>query len=327
MFHGVFVIMGRRPKPADREAGVGGRRSWQFARGEAGDNPQEVLVTRTLCWGLAALTLARTAIAAELSIAAEPPLPVANQVRNPGAENGRDLLPEDWSFTTARPDIYTTGWVDGGRSGKCLWAKCRTSEMSGYWSQSVPVTAGLKHRFSGWYRLASGRLMCYAHGRGTLPDGRTRTIDQRVYQGTMRGHWLAPVFLAPEALGGPDPALWYPFRIEVEVTEGFTSLTFSAGLYFQPGEVWFDDLFAGLARTTLLPVVKAGEGETLRRVVVRQAGVDKPLHDTRELPAGAREWHQRLADLPTDAVYEVEATLTDGRVVRQGYPTTEEARP
>lgn len=318
--------MGRSPKRAGREAGGGGTRIYQFARGEAGDSPQEVVVTRMVRWLLAALTVARPVGAVELSITAEPPLPVANQVRNPGAENGRDGLPEDWSFTTARPDIYHTGWVDGGRGGKCLWARCRTSEMSGYWSQSVPVTAGFKHRFSGWYRLASGRLMCYAHGRATLPDGRSRTIDQRVYQGTMRGHWLAPVFLAPEALGGPDPAVWYPFRIEVEVPEGFTSLTFSAGLYFQPGEVWFDDLFAGLARTTLLPVVKAGEGETLRRVVVRQAGVDKPLHDTRDLPAGTREWPLRLADLPTDAIYQVEATLTDGRTLRRSYPETVEAQ-
>ena len=65
-----------------------------------------------------------------------------NLVVNPGIELGADDKPAHWNFTTATPDNFLTGWQDGGRSGKCLWAKAKTGVMSGYWGQTVPVPPG-----------------------------------------------------------------------------------------------------------------------------------------------------------------------------------------
>lgn len=259
--------------------------------------------------------------AAEIAVTSDPPLPVPNRVTNPGIEQADEQgKPLDWRFTTAKPEIYEVGRVEGGRSGHCLWLKANTDEMSGYWAQDVPVTAGTKQLFKGWWRLAAGKMLIYAHGRITLPDGRRRAIDARDFHGTSRGHWLVPVFLPPDALGGPQPDEWYPFRLEADITEGFEQLALSLGLYFQTGEAWFDDLWAGLARTTLDLTVTAPDGPALKRVVVTPVDGVKPVFDTKDLPPETREVKQTLPDLPTDAVYETVVTLADGQTVRRLYP-------
>jgi hypothetical protein len=162
------------------------------------------------CCGVAMCLL--VAHSAEIQIRGEPALPVANLVQNPGAEEGgADGNPAHWQFSTARPDLFEASWADNGRSGKCLGVKASSGEMSGYWGQAVSVTPGETYVFKGYFRLAAGKILCYAHSRLKLPDGRGVAVDERLYRGTKRGHWLIPVFLPAESLGGPSPDEWYPF--------------------------------------------------------------------------------------------------------------------
>ncbi len=261
--------------------------------------------------------------AAEIGVDAHPPLPVANLVQNPGVEAGNGAAPEAWRFNTALPENFVTGWVDGGRTGKCLWMQEKTAKMSGYWSQAVPVEAGKTYLFKGQYRLAGGKMLCYVHGRAPAPGGSSVSVDERFYKGTMRGHWLVPVFLPADCLGGPDPARWYPFTLKVKIPAGLERVSFSLGIFFQAGEAWFDDLWAAPAETELAVTVKAAEGESLRRVVVRQEGARQPVLDSGPLPAGTRDFSRKLPGLATDAVYGVDATLNDGRTVTARYPKTE----
>ncbi len=266
---------------------------------------------------------ASLAAATTVSISADPPLPVPNLVANPGVEAGTDGQPTGWSFTTANPENFQTAWQEGGRSGKCLWMKAKTGVMSGYWNQSVTVPAGRPVLFKGFYRLAAGRMLVYAHSSIALADGRRVAVDERFYRGTMRGHWLVPVFLPPDALGGPDPTAWLPFRLEAKIPEAMTAVSLSLGLYFQTGEVSFDDLWAGPARTDLTVAAHAAAGETLSRVVVKAVGTDKPLADSGALKAGTTSFSTVLKQQPTDAVYEATATQGDGRVIVRRYPEGE----
>jgi len=266
------------------------------------------------------LALASGARAAEIRVTSDPPLPVANLLQNPNVEEGRDGQPDAWRFTTARPDNFEIDWVDGGRSGKCLRVRAKSAVMSGYWAQSVPVEPGKKYLFRGYYRLMGGKMLCYAHARTPLPDGRSVAVDQRFYRGTMRGHWLAPVFLPPDSLGGPDPNQWYPFRIIAEIPPPMQAISLSLGLFFEAGEVWFDDLHAGLAETELAIQVKAGPGESIERVTVMPVDADKPVFDSGPLAAGTSLFEKKLGGQPTDAVYEVVATLAGGKKITARYP-------
>lgn len=286
----------------------------------------QVTPMRCLTVVMIAALLGAVASAAEISIVGDPPLPVPNLVRNPGIELGQDGKPADWAFGTATPDNFLTAWRDDGRSGKCLWMKAKTGDMSGYYNQTVVVQPGRPYLFKGYYRLGAGKLLVYAHNSIAAAEGRRVAVDQRFYQGTMRGHWLVPVFLPPDALGGPDPTAWLPFRMQVNVPEQMTAIALSLGLYFQPGEVSFDDLWAGLATTDLAVKVKAADGERLARVVVSPVGDTKPVFDSGALKEGTAEFSTTLKQQPTDATYEAVVTLGDGTTSKYRYPAEGEAK-
>jgi hypothetical protein len=260
---------------------------------------------------------------AEIVLQGDPPLPVPNLVANPGLEQGTGDAPTGWGFTTARPDNFETGWVGNGRSGKCLWVKAKTGVMSGYWNQVITVPPGKTILCTGFARLAAGKMLIYAHSSVRLPDGRSAAVDERFYRGTARGHWLVPVFLPPEALGGPPAEAWLPFRLKAKIPEAMQAIALSLGLYFQAGEAWFDDLWAGLAETDLSVSVKAAPGETLQRVTVTRTGSDKPVFSSPASQAGATTFATVLKAQPTDAVYTATVTLGDGKTVQQSYPAGE----
>lgn len=261
--------------------------------------------------------------AAEVSLTADPPLPVPNLLANPGMEEGMGEEAAAWRFSTATPDNFLAGRAENGRSGTCLWVKAKTGVMSGYFGQTVTVDPGAKYLCHGFYRLGGGRILIYAHSSVDVGGGRKVAVDERFYRGTMRGHWLSPVFLPPEVLGGPDPDEWFPFTLTVDVPDPMGAFTLSLGLYFQPGEVWFDDLWVGRATTELNVNVKADDGRALRRVVLQRTGAQDPVRDSGELAAGTRSFVSTVPDQPTDAVYELAVTLADGTVQRSRYPEAE----
>lgn len=271
----------------------------------------------------AAMVLALTAGAADIRVSSDPPLPTANLLQNPGLEEGGDGRPVAWTFGTATPAIFQSAWREDGRSGRCLWLKADSGEMSGYWAQSVPVEPGRTYLASGYMRLNAGKVLCYVHGTAARPDGRQISIDERLYRGTMRGHWLIPVFLPPDALGGPDPAVWYPFRLRFTVPPPIDRVAFSLGLYFAAGEASFDDLCVSLAEAALLISVTPATGETLRQVTVTSPGAPKPVFDSGELPAGTSPFETRLAGQPADGQWTVTVRLSDGRQVSRRYPESE----
>ncbi len=264
---------------------------------------------------VATLFLAANALSAvEFRITATPP--VENVASNPHFEKGRDGRPDGWRFSTAVPEIFHAEWTGGGRTGKCLRVEAASGKMSGYWNAPVPVVPGKRYRFSAWYRIESGRILCYVHARKRLPnEHRTVALDERYYAGSFRQHWLAPVFLPTEALPGPKPDKWYRFDIVFSAPAPLTGASISLGMYFMPGVAFFDDVFFGPAETRLDISVTAETEDRVRRVVVTAPGRSKPLADTGTLGPPRAVCELRVPNVPTNTPITVHATLESGRTL------------
>lgn len=277
---------------------------------------------RTVLAVMAAVaTLAAPAAAVEVQVATDPPLDGANLVRNADMEEGADGEPADWSFSTAVPENFTIGWAEGeGRNGsRSLHVVAHDNVMSGYWGQAVPVRAG-GYLFRGWYRTTGGRLLMYAHGRNTELDPPVG-VDARAFHGSAIASFLVPVFIPREALTGPDPDSYHPFSVDVQVPEGLERITLSMGIYFTPGEAWFDDVWFGPA-TFDLKLRVSGEGEQLQQVRVLREGVETPVYtsaDDPSCPPGrplAEPFEVTVEDVATAGAYEIVATTIAGETHR-----------
>jgi len=250
-----------------------------------------------------------------LHMVSEPPLPMPNLVNNAAFEQGSESTPSAWRFTTAVPDNFQATWRGDGRTGRCLAVESASSVMSGYWNQTLEVEPETPYLLTGWFRLASGKLLCYVHGQG--PDG--RGVDARFYAASMVNRFLVPVFLKREHLSGTDPERWYPFSLPVTTGPGMTRLAVSAGMYFQAGRVAYDDFRLARSVTDLYIQVRAG-GKGIARVRVFTEGETKPLFDTGPLPHGTAMFEKSLPSVATDKRYILEASLANGEVLRQAYP-------
>ncbi len=268
-------------------------------------------------WLMALLmALGSPAQALDVTVTSDPPLPVANLLANADIEQAQNGQPASWRWGTATPENFVTGWADSGRSGKCLYIKSLSSVMSGYWNQAVKVKPLTEYVLTGWFRLNGGKLLCYVNSR--TPD--QRTLDERFYAVSMRNSPLVPVFLKPEYTKGyVEVESWHPFRIPFTPVEKMEWVSVSAGMYFQAGEVWYDDFRLIPAKTELKLQVKAGD-EGLARVRVLAKGVEKPVFDSGPLPEGARELAGPVPGLSTEAQYVIEATDTKGQRTVKAYP-------
>ncbi len=254
--------------------------------------------------------------APSLIVTSDPPVPVENLIQNPGFETGADNQPTGWRFSTARPEIFDEAWADGGNSGDhSARVTANSAEMSGYWSQTVEVSPK-RYVFSGNFRLAAGRILVYANAASRAVDPPVE-INQRFYAGTVRGHWLVPVFIPPEALTGADEVTYQPFRMVFDVPEGITHAALNLGMYFEAGEVWFDDVWCGLADTSLMIRVDPDGGQ-LKKLVVYSSLDGKAVYVSPDGEPPALE--VTLDDVAADASYTVVAEMADGQTIRSTYP-------
>ncbi len=241
-----------------------------------------------------------------------------NLAPNPHFETGNGAEPAGWHFTTAIPENFTTAWAAGGRSGRCLEVRAKTGRMSGYWNARVPLVPGQRYRFSGWYRILGGRILCYAHARRRLPqEHRTIRLDERFYAGSFRQHWLAPVFLPPDALPGPKPDQWLPFQIVFRAPERLTAAEISLGIYFTPGHVFFDDVYFGPAETGLTVTATARRGRRIRRVLLLKTGRAGVIADSGNLAPPRRECTLTADKVETGAPLRIRVTLDSGQTIEK----------
>ena len=193
----------------------------------------------------------------------------------------------------------------------CLYVKAFTGEMSGYWSQVVRLSPG-KYVLRGWFRLLSGKLLIYVHGRNNQA-----AIDQRFYAGIDLPPSLVPTFLKPQYLIGGRSDDWHPFTLPFEMPQGLPAVAVSLGMYFTAGEVWFDDVSLTVAETHLRVRVRGPQG--IRQVTVFRVGSEKPLWQSPTLAPGQATFQHTLS-VPATGRYRVVATSSSGRTIEKLYP-------
>ncbi|GEM_PF-3179332 len=265
------------------------------------------------------------AAAVEVNVTTDPPLEAANLVQNADMEQGADGQPAVWTFSTAVPENFTLGWAEGaGRNGsRALHMTAHDKVMSGYWAQKMPVQAG-DYVFRGYYRTVTGRLLMYAHGTNTDVQPAVG-VDARAFHGSSIASFLVPVFVPLEALAGPDPESWHPFSVKVAIPEGLEEITLSMGLYFTPGEVWFDDVWFGPA-TVQMTLNVSGEGERLESVKILRDGSATPVYNSANdpnCPTGQplpEPFKVTLDAVASDGVYMIEAKTVGGELQRIRFP-------
>jgi len=266
--------------------------------------------------GLAAPLIALCACTwgVDIRVSSNPALPAPNLVRNPGIEFAENGVPADWRWSTAVPENFVADVSSEGRSGKCIHLTAHSGIMSGYWHQSVPVEAGKPYVMTAWFRIGGGRLLAYVHAAGR--DG--PDLDERFYASSMRNHFLVPVFLKPEYMAGIDAESWHPIRIEFTPPGQMRAVAVSAGMYFQAGELWYDDFSVYRAETDLTIEVDA-EAEGIVHVRVLAEDEAEPVFASGHLDSVER-FSKTLEDVPTEERYIVEVTGADGSTHRTLYP-------
>lgn len=266
---------------------------------------------------LLALFTVTAACAVEITVVADPPLPITNLVANPSIEEG-DFEPAAWRFGTARPDNFDNRWESTGRTGsRSLHVLTKDKVMSGYWTQAVQVEPGRDYIFSGHYRTSGGRLLMFAKANYKR-DGVAMHLDERVYAGSRRDHWLSPVFLPPEAMTDPEVDEWVPFKIMLAIPPEVSEIALSLGSYFSPGEAWFDDISL-VPTTTDLKVTVIPWGAPLTGVrVVDDAGEQVYASPAMERIPDVFEFAVEGVDASRS--YVVIATHKDGKETRAAYP-------
>jgi len=274
-------------------------------------------------------TLTCVAAAVEIDVTTDPPLQAANLVQNPDIEQVDGEAPAGWSFSTATPSNFTIGRAEGeGRNGSAaLHLLAHDSVMSGYWAQTVGVKPG-DYVFRGWYRTTGGRLLMYAHGSNTEVEPSVG-VDARAYYGSSVASFLVPVFIPYEALAGADPGTYYPFSVAVNIPEGLEYLALSMGMYFTPGEIWFDDVWFGPAQVDL-KITVAGEGKQLASVTVLQDGTEEPVYSSEDdprCPPGrplTEPFEATVEGISSGGSYTIIAGTADGDVHRVRFPREDE---
>lgn len=264
---------------------------------------------------LCLLSLAAPALAADVQISADPPLPVANLLANPGFEEGTGDQPAGWKFGTASPDNFVTAWAAEGHAGRAVYCKALSGSMSGYWAQGVRLQPETDYRLTGWFRLRGGKLLAYVHAPPP-------TLNERFYATSMYNHFLVPVFLKADFMRGA-PDTWQPLRMDFRTPAGLGGASVSLGMYFAAGEVWYDDFSLQGAKTTLK--LRVRDDEDLRSVQVTTAA-GEVVYDSGPLAPGTRSLEHDCPGVSTEGSYAVVVTGTNGKTTTTRYPEGGEAQ-
>jgi hypothetical protein len=196
---------------------------------------------------LNALFLTVSCVAAFSASAAETSL-----IKNGDFEMMQNGQPQDWSFTSASPEIFKLSFPVEKARGHIAQMDVSSAAMSGYFNQSVAVTPHTNYRLSALARLGSGKILIYLHGGEGV-----KRLDTRIYVATLEGHPLVPYFWdkkwlegstsTPNPNGGlvksflANPNQWQPVTIDFNSGE-LSSIIVSLGAYFESGQYAFDDV-------------------------------------------------------------------------------------
>ncbi len=269
---------------------------------------------RPLLVAVAAMAAAGTAHSAgpvTMAWSVTPSRPEANRLGNADFSARGEAGPAQWEFTTAMPENFEVGWSEMGRTAPgSAYIRTLTGGMSGYWIQTVPVTAGERLLVLAHVRLTGGTVLLWLTGSPLMPDGTRGRFDQRFELPSMKDFFLAPTWINPEYLRGPAPDRWMPVLRAIDIP-AMDALKVGIGSYFQRGEMWIDDMFVGPAQVDLTIDLAANDGGRITSVEVVAVPGDTLATETIE--GGAASWTHTLTGLDPEQGIVVRGGMADGR--------------
>lgn len=249
-----------------------------------------------------------------------PTHPEHNRVRNADfAQRGEDGNPAGWEFTTATPENFEVGWSEVGRGGPgSARILTRTGSMSGYFVQTVPVTAGERLMVLAYVRLTGGNVLLWLTGSPLMADGTRGRFDERFELPSAKSFFLAPTWIKREYLRGPDPERWVPVVRGIDIP-AMTALQVGIGSYFARGEMFIDDVYAGPAQADLTVELTAqGDGRIASVEVVAVPG-ERLVSEAFE--GGLPAWTHTLRAIDPEQGVVVRGSMADGQqFARRIYP-------
>ena len=248
----------------------------------------------------------------QITITADPPLPVANLMENAEFEAGDERAPEGWGASTSVPGAGSFARLtEGGRSGAFMRVESFTSTTNAYLSRTAHVKPQTLYRAGSWVRLRGGAMVMWLHA---WVDG--KRFDERAYLRSLGLNPLVPEFVRLEWTQSPDPDSWQWVEHEFSTWPNQGNINMHLDAYFDRSSMDIDGAFLGLARTTL--TISVTRGGIARVRVLNDAGDE--LWNSGELAGGTTVVRHELPDLPTDARYRVIATQPDRTEVAAWYP-------
>ncbi|MGD9497847.1 MAG: hypothetical protein AB7Y46_16210 [Armatimonadota bacterium] len=267
-------------------------------------------------WRLLAVALATligaAAAAAPVAItwSVAPTQPDENRLRNADFAQRDNAGPVQWEFTTAIPDNFEVGWSEVGRSAPgSARINTLTGSMSGYWTQTVPVTEGERLLVLAHVRLVGGTVLLWLTGSPLMADGTRGRFDERFELPSMKSFFLAPTWIDPRYLRGPDSERWVPLLRAIDIP-AMEALRVGIGSYFQRGEMWIDDAYAGPAQVDLTIDLSARDGGRITSVEV-VAVPDRTLA-SEAIEQGVERWTYTARGIDPEQGIVVRGTMVDG---------------
>ncbi len=247
----------------------------------------------------------------EIGWDAAPSRPDANRLVNGDFAAHDDGSPTGWDWGTAIPENFVADRSDVGRDAPgSAHILTHTGRMSGYFTQLTSVTPGEHMLVMAHVRLSGGVALLWLTGSPLLPDGTRGKFDERFELRSMKSFFLAPTWIDPALLRGPDPKRWAPVMRVLEIPQ-MDTLKVGIGSYFSRGEMWIDDFYAGDPLVDLTVSIRALDGRSLRSVEVIELH-GEPICALSELPGAPARWERTFAERDPEAPVIVRGSTTDG---------------
>ena len=270
--------------------------------------------------GLAALMcFCEAAWAIQIDVSTAPRLGTTNRLANPDFEEGASG-PLGWELRLGggQDDMMRGEWSADGKSGlRSVYIESRSSDLSGYWVQRrIPVEPGESLLLSAWVKMGGGRVLMFAVGYDGSQEPRKLVYDdRRLYLYAAADHPLYPVFVEAEHLKGLVGTEWQHERFALRNSADATEVDINLGLYFAPGDAWFDRVYFGVPWVELSVDVNADDAAGgIARVEITSDG-GRSVYDSGPLPAGTRSWAHTLQVAADAQCYTVVVTDAQGQAV------------
>jgi hypothetical protein len=256
--------------------------------------------------------------AAEIQVTSQPPLPVANLLKNPSFDILDGNFPSNWPIRNEDISKYVhiIYHSKNGHSGGFVRFEVGNAAIPAYLTQSVTVEPNTLYKYGGWIRYRFGNGLMHLSSVVTDRNRVDKSFDNRRYIYSWAQTPLVPNFVPEEWTDSPPFDKWCYIETDCKTLPGQQTLTFNLGSYFSRSSIDFDDVFLIPAITTLNLNVSGGR---LKRISVNDE--NGQVHwDSGTLSKNLANYIQSIPNLPSTSRYLITCELANGSKIQKWYP-------